>query len=110
MSQTTAVEVKITLANKIKSDAELVFSYQMRDQVAVRGAVAVQKEFDSWFQNYVADKLESEAKAINDRIEQKKWNMVIELQKKFGYTLEEATKQIFKTALVNQPATVQKSA
>jgi len=102
---TEKITVTIDIVNKLKQDAELVFAYQMRDQVAVRGQIAVQKEFPMWFSNYVADKLEQEANAINGRIEQKKWNMVVELQKKFKYTLEEATKQVFGVPLVQQPAT-----
>lgn len=104
-----AKTVTVEISHKLKSDAELVFAYQMRDQIAVRGQIAVQKEFDTWFRSYISDKLEQEAKAINGRIEQKKWNMVVELQKKFGYTLEQATKQIFGVPLVQQPATVAKA-
>jgi len=107
---TEKVIIQVELSHKFKSDAELVFAYQMRDQIAVRGQIAVQKEFDTWFRNYVADKFEQESKAISGRIEQKKWNMVVELQKKFGYTLAEATKQIFGQALVNAPANVVKAA
>lgn len=99
--------VTIELAHSLKQNAELVFAYQMRDQIAVRGQVAVQKEFDSWFHNYVSNKLEQEAKAITGRIEQKKWNMVVELQKKFGYKYDEAVAQIFGKPLVQQPATQQ---
>ena len=99
----TIVEVEVSYA--LKDNASLVFAYQMRDQIAVRGQIAVQKEFDTWFRNYVADKMEQEAKAIKGRIEQKKWNMVVELQKKFGYTLEQATTQIFGKPLLEQPAT-----
>lgn len=102
--------MSVEISHKLKSDVELVFAYQMRDQIAVRGQIAVQKEFDTWFRNYVADKLEQESKAITGRIEQKKWNMVVELQKKFGYTLEQATKQIFGAPLVNAPASVAKVA
>lgn len=97
--------VSVEISHKLKSDVELVFAYQMRDQIAVRGQIAVQKEFDTWFRNYVADKLEQESKAITGRIEQKKWNMVVKLQKKFGYTLEQATTQIFGKPLVQAPAT-----
>lgn len=100
-----AKTVTVEISHKLKSDAELVFAYQMRDQIAVRGQIAVQKEFDTWFRNYVADKLEQESKAITGRIEQKKWNMVVELQRKFNYTLEQATTQIFGKPLVNAPAT-----
>jgi adenylyl- and sulfurtransferase ThiI len=100
-----AITVTITIEHALKTNAELVFAYQMRDQVAVRGQLAVQKEFPAWFQNYLTDKLEQEAKQITARIEQKKWNMVVELQKKFKYTLEEATKQVFGVPLVQQPAT-----
>jgi len=102
---TEKITVSITLEHALKTNAELVFAYEMRDQVAVRGQLAVQKEFPTWFQNYVADKMEQAADAINKRIEQKKWNMVVELQKKFKYTLEEATKQVFGVPLVQQPAT-----
>lgn len=102
--------VEVPLEHGTKRNAELVFAYQMRDQIAVRGQIAVQKEFDTWFRNYVSDKLEQEAKAIEGRIEQKKWNMVVELQKKFGYTLEQATTQIFGKPLVNAPATAVKAA
>lgn len=101
--------VEIEISHALKQNAELVFAYQMRDQIAVRGQVAVQKEFDTWLQHYVGAKLEQEAEAIKGRIEQKKWNMIVELQKKFGYNLAEATKQIFGTALVNAPATVVKA-
>lgn len=86
---------------------QVVFSYQMRDQIAVRGAVAVQKDFPVWLQSYITDKVAQEAKAILDRIEQKKWNTVLELQKKFGYTYEQATTQVFGKPLVQQPATQQ---
>lgn len=103
ITQPKTVTVEIT--HTLKQDVELVFAYQMRDQIAVRGQVAVQKEFDTWFRSYIGQKLEQESKAISDRIEQKKWNMVVELQKKFGYTLEQATKQIFGTPLVQAPAT-----
>lgn len=89
MSETLKVTIELT-----KKDVELVFGYQMRDQVAVRGQIAVQKDFEAWFRNYVANKLEQEAKAINSRIEQKKWNGVIELQQKFGYSYAEACKQM----------------
>jgi nuclear transport factor 2 (NTF2) superfamily protein len=99
------VNVSITLENKLKQDAELVFAYQMRDQIAVRGQLAVQKEFETWFRNYVADKFEQESKAIAKRIEDKKWNMVVELQKKFNYTFEQARDQVFGKPLVQQPAT-----
>ena len=95
--------IVVGLSHGFKANAELVFAYQMRDQIAVRGQLAVQKEFDAWFQQYVAEKFEAEAKAINSRIEQKKWNMVIELQKKFGYTLEQATTQIFGKPLLENP-------
>ena len=93
-------KVTIEFEYGLKDNAELIFAYQMRDQVAVRGQLAVQKEFAPWFRSYISDKLEQEAKAIRGRIEQKKWNMVVELQKKFGYTLAEATKQIFGEALL----------
>lgn len=103
------VTISVELSAKFKTDAELVFAYQMRDQIAVRGQLQVQKEFDTWFRSYVSDKFEQESKAISGRIEQKKWNMVVELQKKFGYTLAEATKQIFGVPLVQQPTTVAKA-
>lgn len=106
---TEKIVISVELERKFKTDAELVFAYQMRDQIAVRGQIAVQKEFDTWFRSYVSDKFEQEAKAINGRIEQKKWNMVVELQKKFGYTLPEATKQVFGTPLVQAPASVAKA-
>lgn len=96
---------EVVLSHAAKSNVETVFAYQMRDQIAVRGAVAVQKEFPAWFQQYIIGKIEQEAKAIRDRIEQKKHNMVYELQRKFGYTLEQATKQVFGEPLVQQPAT-----
>jgi hypothetical protein len=102
--------VAVEISHALKTHAELVFAYQMRDQIAVRGQIAVQKEFDAWFRNYVGDKLEQESKAITGRIEQKKWNMVVELQKKFGYTLEQATTQIFGKPLVQNPASVVKAA
>lgn len=107
---TEKIAVTITIEHALKTNAELVFAYQMRDQVAVRGQLAVQKEFPTWFQSYVSEKLEQEAKNINARIEQKKWNMVVELQKKFKYTLEEATKQVFGVPLVQAPANVVKAA
>jgi hypothetical protein len=102
--------VTVEISHALKTHAELVFAYQMRDQIAVRGQIAVQKEFDAWFRNYVSEKLEQESKAITGRIEQKKWNMVVELQKKFGYTLEQATTQIFGKPLVQNPAAVVKAA
>lgn len=86
--------VSVEISHKLKQDAELVFAYQMRDQIAVRGQIAVQNDFDVWFRNYIMDKLEQESKAIKARIDQKKWNGVIELQKKFGYTYETACKQM----------------
>src|SRR4051794_19053442 len=91
---TENLKVIVEIAHALKTNAELVFGYQMRDQVAVRGQLAVQKDFEPWFRNYVAGKLEQEAKAISSRIEQKKWNGVIELQQKFGYTYAEACKQM----------------
>jgi len=106
--QVKTVIVEVT--HGLKINAELVFAYQMRDQIAVRGQIAVQKEFDAWFRNYVSSKLEQESKAITSRIEQKKYNMVLELQKKFGYTFEQATKQIFGAPLVQNPAAVVKAA
>jgi hypothetical protein len=105
--QVKTVNVEIT--HGLKTNAELVFAYQMRDQIAVRGQIAVQKEFDTWFRNYISEKLEQESKAITGRIEQKKWNMVVELQRKFNYTLEQATTQIFGKPLVQQPAAVAKA-
>ncbi len=104
------ITVTVNIEHALKTNAELVFAYEMRDQVAVRGQLAVQKEFPTWFQNFVADVLEQKADAINKRIEQKKWNMVVELQKKFKYTLEEATKQVFGVPLVQAPANVVKAA
>ena len=101
------IKVSLNLTHADKANVETIFAYQMRDQIAVRGAVAVQKEFDTWFQSYVSDKLTAESKAIRERIEQKKWNMVLELQKKFGYSYADATKQVFGVPLVNQPATQQ---
>jgi|SRR5215831_5910821 len=106
----SVIKVEMNLSHADKQNVETIFAYQMRDQIAVRGAVAVQKEFDAWFKGYVSDKLKQEAKAIVDRIEQKKWNLVIELQKKFGYTLEQATTQIFGKPLVQNPLAVAKSA
>lgn len=102
--------VTVDITHSLKTNAELVFAYNMRDQIAVRGQIAVQKEFDTWFRNYVSDKLEAEAKAINTRIEDKKWKMVVELQKKFGYALEQATTQVFGKPLVQNPAAVAKAA
>lgn len=93
-----------------KENIEMVFAYQMRDQISVRGVVNVQKDFDTWLQRYITGKIAAEAKAIRDRIEQKKWNTVLELQKKFKYTYEQATAQVFGKPLVEQPATVQKTA
>jgi hypothetical protein len=107
---TENLKVTVEISHALKANAELVFAYNMRDQIAVRGQIAVQKEFDAWFRNYVSDKLEAEAKAINTRIEDKKWKMVVELQKKFGYTLEQATTQIFGKPLVQNPAAVVKAA
>lgn len=89
MSETIKVTIELT-----KTDVELVFAYQMRDQVAVRGQLAVQRDFEAWFRNYIAGKLEQERKAINKRIEDKKYQGVIELQEKFGYTYAEACKQM----------------
>lgn len=113
MSENKVVEqpkvVSVEISHKLRQDAELVFAYQMRDQIAVRGQIAVQREFDTWFRNYVSDKLEQESKAITKRIEDKKWQMVVELQKKFNYTLEQATKQIFGVPLVQNPAAVAKA-
>lgn len=101
---TETVKIEVEIAHALKDHAELVFAYNMRDQIAVRGQVAVQKEFPVWFRTYIAEKLEAEAKAIKTRIEDKKWRMVVELQKKFGYTLEQATTQIFGKPLLENPA------
>jgi hypothetical protein len=112
MSEQNKETQKVTLeiAHNLKANAELVFAYNMRDQIAVRGQVAVQKEFPAWLTNYVSDKLEQESKAIQKRIEDKKWNMVVELQKKFGYTFDAAKEQVFGKPLVQQPANVVKVA
>jgi|SRR5882757_1902564 len=107
---TETLKVSIEVVNALKQHAELVFAYNMRDQIAVRGQVAVQKEFPTWLQNYLGDKLEQEAKAINKRIDDKKWNMVVELQKKFGYTFDAAKEQVFGKPLLPQPANVVKAA
>lgn len=118
-TEISVVKQEIMFSSGAKSEAtklddyanlQVVFAYQMRDQIAVRGAVNVQKDFPTWLQSYISNKVAQEAKQILDRIEQKKWNTVMELQRKFGYSYEQATTQVFGKPLVEQPATQVKTA
>ena len=94
------IDVKIELTGKAKSDCEMVFAYEMRDELTVSGQLAVQKNFPNWIQSKVAKILSTQADQIRDRIEAKKQLKVLVLQKEFGLSYKEASEKVYGKALV----------
>lgn len=105
---TEPLKITFEIVEPLKRNAELVFAYEKRDEIATYGAVNVAKQFQNWFQEYVLDKLAKECEIIEKRIEQKKWNKVMELQREFKMPYEQAVEAVFGKPLAT--VTVQKSA